>query len=181
MSYWHKRQLLIDHPDCVQGQHPNSFVGLARLPPFTEPQAHLLLLWLREDIFFLSTQKLLFVAPKNSIHNKWCKKRQWQHLICRRIAKQSTWLTVNSSLPGLLAELTCLGVYKLCTDLCMCGSEGRWLVALLHSTIKQSSMLGICQESLPFFLTLAALTHSAQSSCLLLPVWDNPFRTEIKM
>ena len=68
---------------------------LAFPPRFIKLCAQLGLFCFREGFFFFfPPDNLLFVASKqNFIHNKRCKKMQWQPLICMRIAKHSWWLT----------------------------------------------------------------------------------------
>lgn len=122
---------------CVQGQHPSSPQllkdGLSSTLHWAlcSVWASLLLgrfwvccfgcFWF---VFFFQPSNHLFVALRqNFIQNKWCKKRQWQPLVSVRIAKPSMWLTVNSSLPGLLAELIRLRVLKFFANLYMHRSE----------------------------------------------------------
>lgn len=112
--------------DSIQALH--SSLRMAFPPPFIEPcaQFRLLCFWVGFVLVFYQPNNHLFVALRqNFIQNKWCKKRQWQSLVSVRIAKPSVWLTVNSSLPRLLAELIRLRVLKFFANLYMHRSEAQ--------------------------------------------------------
>lgn len=128
-------------------------------------------------IFLLNNR--LFVAPKrNFIHNKWCKNKQWQPLICMRITKPSTstQLTVNSSLPRLLAELLCLRVYKFFANLYMHRSEAQ----ITDGTAPHYRQVDFNSEHLPEVSLPPRLGCTNLILCctplVLLWEWGTPFK-----
>lgn len=106
---------------------------------------------LEKTFLFFPPNNHLFVALKqNFLHKKQYMKRQWQPLICMRIAKPSAWLTVNSSLPRLLAELIRLRVYKFFANLYVHRSE----VQITDGTAPRYHQVDFNSEHLPEVVSL---------------------------